>query len=309
MKYRGKKRYIWRRRILICIFSALLISAVLIVSTTIAGASGGSRVIIPVGEDPDEVIAAVSPAEPGGQADSAAPQEPADGENGSPGERTDGQGEKQDPPAEQDGAPFGQPLPESEPVDDSFFDDAVFFGNSRTEGLLLYTGLAPLAGIASRGVMVDTALTKRLIAADGAGEKQTMIEALAGKQGVGKVYVMMGLNELGWAYERVFIQKYGELIDRIREVQPGADIYVQSILPVTKEKSDGDPIYNRKNIERYNALIAGMAREKGVYFVDAAAAVSEDGYLPAAWSTDGVHLNKEACDVWLTYLKTHTASK
>ena len=31
-----------------------------------------------------------------------------------------------------------------------------------------------------------------------------------------KVYVMMGLNELGWAYERVFIQKFGELIDRIR---------------------------------------------------------------------------------------------
>lgn len=37
---------------------------------------------------------------------------------------------------------FGTPLAESQPVaDDSFFDSAVFLGDSRTEGLQLFSGL------------------------------------------------------------------------------------------------------------------------------------------------------------------------
>lgn len=37
---------------------------------------------------------------------------------------------------------FGTPLEESDPVeDDSFFDDAVFLGDSRTHGFQLYSGL------------------------------------------------------------------------------------------------------------------------------------------------------------------------
>ena len=33
------------------------------------------------------------------------------------------------------------PVPESEPVDDSYFDDVAFVGDSRTDGFRLYSGL------------------------------------------------------------------------------------------------------------------------------------------------------------------------
>ena len=36
--------------------------------------------------------------------------------------------------------PFG-PVPESEAVEDTYFEDAVFLGDSRTEGFRLYSGL------------------------------------------------------------------------------------------------------------------------------------------------------------------------
>ena len=36
---------------------------------------------------------------------------------------------------------FGQSVPESEEVEESWFEDAVFLGDSRTEGLQLYSGL------------------------------------------------------------------------------------------------------------------------------------------------------------------------
>ena len=48
-----------------------------------------------------------------------------------------------EPPAEEpvlEKAPWA-PVPESEPVDDSYFDSVIFVGDSRTDGFRLYSGL------------------------------------------------------------------------------------------------------------------------------------------------------------------------
>ena len=181
-------------------------------------------------------------------------------------------------------------------VADSYFDDAAFIGDSRTQGLQLYTGLPNATFYATQGLMVDTFFSKKFVKAGGG--KITIPDAMK-NQTFKKVYIMLGVNELGWAYEKVFIQKYGEVVDKVKELQPDAKIYVQSILPVTKAKSDGDAIYNE--------LIEQMCREKGVTYLHVADAVGLDnGALPAGSATDGVHLNREYCYKWLDYLKTHT---
>ena len=189
-------------------------------------------------------------------------------------------------------------------VADSYFDDAAFIGDSRTQGLQLYTGLPNATFYATQGLMVDTFFSKKFVKAGGG--KITIPEAMK-NQTFKKFYIMLGVNELGWAYEKVFIQKYGEVVDKVKELQPDAKIYVQSILPVTKAKSDGDAIYNNTKISRYNELIEQMCREKGVTYLHVADAVGLDnGALPAGSATDGVHLNREYCYKWLDYLKTHT---
>ena len=186
----------------------------------------------------------------------------------------------------------------------SYFDDAAFIGDSRTQGLQLYTGLPNATFYATQGLMVDTFFSKKFVKAGGG--KITIPDAMK-NQTFKKVYIMLGVNELGWAYEKVFIQKYGEVVDKVKELQPDAKIYVQSILPVTKAKSDGDAIYNNTKISRYNELIEQMCREKGVTYLHVADAVGLDnGALPAGSATDGVHLNREYCYKWLDYLKTHT---
>ncbi len=188
-------------------------------------------------------------------------------------------------------------------VADSYFDDAAFIGDSRTQGLQLYTGLPNATFYATQGLMVDTFFSKKFVKAGGG--KITIPDAMK-NQTFKKVYIMLGVNELGWAYEKVFIQKYGEVVDKVKELQPDAKIYVQSILPVTKAKSDG-AIYNNTKISRYNELIEQMCREKGVTYLHVADAVGLDnGALPAGSATDGVHLNREYCYKWLDYLKTHT---
>lgn len=197
-------------------------------------------------------------------------------------------------------------VPESAPVGDDYFDDAVFVGNSRTEMLQLYSNLVKPEFYAVQGMSVDKLHDKPVVSMD--GEKLPIMEALKKKR-FGKVYIMLGLNELGWVYSDIFIQEYGDAIDEIKQSQPGAVIYVQSILPVSKNEAAREDVFNNKNIVNYNTLIKKMAEEKGVCYLDVAEAVTDsEGNLFEDASTDGIHLTPEYCDVWLDYLKTHTAS-
>ena len=199
---------------------------------------------------------------------------------------------------------FSQSVPENGEVDDSYFDDAVFIGNSRTEGFKLYSGLSNAQYYTAIGLMVDTIFTKPY--AEVNGEKTTIMEALKTTD-FSKVYIMLGMNELGWVYGSVYQEYYGRIIDGIREINPDAVIYIQSILPVSAEKSAGDDIYNNPRIDEFNGLLRELAEEKEVYYVNVAEAVAgEDGCLPEGASFDGVHLTPDYCAKWRDYLKTHT---
>lgn len=164
-------------------------------------------------------------------------------------------------------------------MDNSYFDDAVFIGDSRTQGFIIYNGLSNATAYMDKGLKVDTAFTKADIEVNGV--KMSAMDALAQNTTFKKVYVMLGVNELGWAYSDIFIEKYGELVDKIKEIKPDAEIYIQSILPVSEKKSNSDKIYNMEKINEYNGLIQKMAEEKKVYYLNVAEAVADgSGYLP-----------------------------
>ncbi len=201
---------------------------------------------------------------------------------------------------------FNLPLPEGAEVTDDYFSDAVFIGDSRTQGFILYSGLSNTTAYADKGLSVESVFTKEVISTGNA--KVSVMDALAQKPDFKKVYLMLGVNELGWAYSNIFQEKYQQVVQRIKEINPDAEIYAQSILPVSQAKSDGDKIYNNPKIQEYNQLIQEVAAEEEVYYLNVAEAVAdESGVLPEEASTDGVHLNKEYCQKWLAYLKNHTA--
>lgn len=183
------------------------------------------------------------------------------------------------------------------------FSDAVFIGNSRTEGLQLNTGLTSARFLAAKGLKVDTALTDKVIKLKN-GSRGTVIDGL--KEGTyNRVYVMFGMNELGWPYLDVFTNRYEKLINEIKKIQPNATIYVQSILPVSQEKSDKDSTYNNKNIRKFNKAIKKMANKNGCTYLDVLGAVADGNLnLPSDASLDGVHLNKEYSEKWLSYLRS-----
>lgn len=180
-----------------------------------------------------------------------------------------------------------------------------FIGDSRTQGFIMYNGLKNVQDYSYIGLMVDTAVTKKFIKTDN-GEKITLLEDMKNKD-INRVYIMLGVNELGWVYPQVFKLKYGELVDKIKQVKPNCKIYLQSIIPVTKSRDKSDKIFNNKKINEFNTLIKEVSNEKNVEYLDVASALKDsEGYLPEEASTDGIHVGKKYCEKWLSYIKNNS---
>ncbi len=207
---------------------------------------------------------------------------------------------------------FSAPVPEGEAVDNDYFADAVFIGDSRTDGLRLYSGIKGSNFLYYTGVTVFDAASRKSKLLEIDGEKVSFLEALEQKE-YAKVYIMFGINELGYPSKTAFIDTYSLFIDRVREVQPDAVIYIQALIPVNeaKCKSHGQPDYiTNKKIARYTEQLIALAEEKQVAYVDVAAGMTDEtGAVPDDLSSDGVHFKRAGYVQWLDYLKTHTVDE
>ena len=199
-------------------------------------------------------------------------------------------------------------VPESEAVDASWYDDAVFLGDSRLDGFRLYAGPSGAAYFTEAGaktLSIQEKNTERLPD----GSKVPILKALEGKT-FSKIYLNLGMNNLGdYDIQKEFIDAYADDIDRIRAIQPDCDIYLMTLFPVTAEQEAKGSYVNNKAISDLNDCIRSLAAEKGAYLLEADTLLrDENGDLPAECSFDGIHLTPDACKLWRQYLDTHTVN-
>lgn len=181
--------------------------------------------------------------------------------------------------------------------------NAAFIGDSRMKGLVLYNGLTSIKDYTDIGLNVETAMSKAFIPSSD-GNVVTIQQALSSAGEIERIYISLGINELGWPSVDGFIGKYTELINMVKQTQPKAKIYVLAILPVTKERSDSDATFNNTKINEVNKRIEQMAKDLGVTYLDCRSAISDQsGSLIADASTDGIHLTKAYCEKWLQFIK------
>ena len=209
---------------------------------------------------------------------------------------------------------FTQPAPETAAVEDDWFSDAVFIGDSRTDGLRLYSGIRGADFLAYKSLMIfhvvgNDRVDQKAVPLNGVGDKKTVLEWLDEKQ-YAKVYLMFGVNELGYGDDGAFTDAFSRTVDEIRARQPEAVLYIQSLVPIEPEKAHKtNPAswLNNDNVARYNGLLRQVCADKGVVYVDVAAAlVNEDGNLPPEGTTDGIHFTRSWYEKWYACLKTHT---
>ncbi len=202
---------------------------------------------------------------------------------------------------------YSNTVPISSPVDDSYFQDAVFVGDSRTEGLWLYSKIKSTF-ICERGLNVSKFFSDTLDKYNG----KTAFDELSSAE-YGKIYISFGINEIGWV-SSAFIKQYGELIDKVKIAQPNAVIYVQNIFPMSKEQSDKAVYGDNAKLREYNKLIAEMCVEKEVYLLDVSSYFSdENGDLKSSYETgvDGAHFKAggQGYIDWANYIRSHTVGQ
>lgn len=204
---------------------------------------------------------------------------------------------------------FASPVPETEAVEDSYFDDAAFIGDSRTDGFRLYSGIRNGEFIVHTGLSVFQVDSKEITYK---GKKMKVLDAL-GKGEYGKVYVCLGVNELGMRDDEGYYEHFSKLIDDIRAQQSQATVYIQLLIPVNEKKCKEKGIagyINNEHLQVYNELLRQIAQEKHVFFVDPGAElVDESGQPPYDSVADGVHFQRAPYRQWLDYLKRHTVDK
>ncbi len=194
-------------------------------------------------------------------------------------------------------------------VEDDYFADALFIGDSRTVGMYAYGGLEEIATFyASTGLTVYKMFDEPIVEVPGQKQKLTVEEALQEKQ-FSKIYLMIGINEMGTGTVESFMEKYSEAVTHLKELQPNAVIYLQAIMKVTTARSQKGDYINNEGIEARNVEIAKLADNVQIYYLDVNPPLcDETGGIEEAYTFDGVHLKAQYVAIWKEFLKAHAVT-
>ena len=184
-----------------------------------------------------------------------------------------------------------------------YFDDALFIGDSRVTGVELYSGWDNLTYYAEGGMTVYSMFQSKTAQVE--GQTLTIEEALR-KRSFGKIYLEIGINEMGTGTVDSFMEAYEAAVDYLRELQPDAILYVCSIMYVEQSKSESDPIFNNPAIQERNDRIAALADGENIFYLDINEVVTDEtGNLNPDYTWDEVHLLGKYDVIWLEYFSSH----
>ncbi len=113
------------------------------------------------------------------------------------------------------------------------------------------------------------------------------------------IFLLAGTNDLFWGSSPEEVMKrYDELLNYLQAKLPLAKIVVQTVTPIVK-KAGGDYGYlDNVKIEALNALLIGDARTRHLQVIDLHSLFVKDGQMNPDYTTDGIHLNGLAYDIW-----------
>lgn len=210
------------------------------------------------------------------------------------------------PPEEPEPAVPEEPEQPAEPetpvfqkVDASYFSDALFIGDSRTDGLRLYAPFPGADYFCSTGLSVLGCLD----ASVDMGDYGTLtLSQLLDAASYGKIYVMLGINDVGSDFDYIE-DAYKDIIALLREKQPDAIVYIMANLHVAKNRALNDPVFESSRINDLNSRFAALADDNHIYAIDPNVIFDDaEGYLIADYTGDNVHLYAKHYEDWDNWL-------
>ena len=188
---------------------------------------------------------------------------------------------------------------EKQTVGKEYFDDALFIGDSRTVGISEYGDLNNAIFFANTGMSVYNVFEKN-VSVPQVGKLK--LEQLLTYKKFGKIYIMLGINELGYNQEKT-LKKYKDLLKFIQEKQSNAIIYIEANLHVAAERSNKDKTINNININKINNEISQLADNEKIFFIDVNEKFDdENGNLSSNYTQDNVHIYAKYYKEWSDWL-------
>ena len=190
----------------------------------------------------------------------------------------------------------------SDVTSDDYFEDALFVGDSRIVGLMDQEAFYASDMFAKVGIGNSDLATKR-IKVDGVGT--VTLKQLLTRNEYGKIYLCNGINSMYAGAEGNF-ESFKLIYDQVREYNPDAIIFIQSIIPTSYDymQNSYPQYFNAQIIADYNSLLKDLCDEDdNTYFIDVASLYTDsDGYLDTQYSNDGLHLTSDAQQKWVNLL-------
>ena len=194
-------------------------------------------------------------------------------------------------------------------VSDDYFDDAVFIGDSRVVSLYEYSDWKEATYYCSSGMTLGGVFKEPTGRWKDGNWKVNIADALQQKQ-YKKVYIMLGINDMGVGDLDYFMNHYTDMVNQIHEWQPDAIIYIMSIMNVSAERNAQGDYINNEAIRVRNERLKELDNGRDTFYLDINSVVcDENGCLNAEYTFDGVHLYAQFVPLWTDYLKTHAIVK
>ena len=115
---------------------------------------------------------------------------------------------------------------------------------------------------------------------------------------------MLGINDIGGSVEALK-QTYSNLIDKIRDFQPDAIIYIMSNLHVSATQDSRGTAVNNANLNNLNDYTKTLADGKTIFYIDINELFDdENGNLRADASGDSTHVYAKYDLDWCDWLCT-----
>lgn len=199
-------------------------------------------------------------------------------------------------------------LNKTEVVGDDYFADTLFIGDSRMLGLSMTWKNSGATFYSAVGLSINQLNTKKVIKIS-ADTSYTVMEAIEndGKD-YKRVYLMFGLNELGWGYPSVFVRSVKTAIDQIKLLCPNAEFCIMGIMPIAADKSVS--IYTgavaNARIREFNTLLLGLSSDIGGWYLDTYNLLADsEGNLPDGFAGDGIHMYSEQNKKIIEFISSH----
>ena len=213
---------------------------------------------------------------------------------------------------------FGTEVPQKSAVSKDYFSDACFIGHSLVNGMKSFLGLPNADFFAKNGASAknflsynDLELTTTHLDDNGytVRDKGGLEQALTDKS-YGKVYIMLGINEIGSSSNAVqsFSASMSAILKLVRQTQPNAKIYLISLSPVSQSCSETS-VYNRDSIVAFNSVLKQLCKSQSAYYLNVFDLLcDENGFMDSRTvMSDGIHLLAPAYANIKNYLLTRTA--